>query len=122
MNKRLMAILGAVLLLIAGAWQGIDGVTVRDIGSSAELERPALSASAATESLTQHQKVVKYLQTHHRLPDFYLTKKQAREQGWDAQRGTSVTCYRAKPLAVIVSPTVSVSCLTPKAVIGEKLM
>ena len=38
MNKRLMAILGAVLLLIAGAWQGIDGVTVRDIGSSAELE------------------------------------------------------------------------------------
>ncbi|BFI56419.1 ribonuclease [Yersinia pseudotuberculosis] len=87
MNKRLMAILGAVLLLIAGAWQGIDGVTVRDIGSSAELERPALSASAATESLTQHQKVVKYLQTHHRLPDFYLTKKQAREQGWDAQKG-----------------------------------
>ncbi|WP_186374352.1 ribonuclease [Yersinia similis] len=87
MNKRLMAILGAVLLLIAGVWQGIDGVTARDVGSSAELERPLLSASAAIEPLTQHQNVVKYLQTYHRLPDFYLTKKQAREQGWEPQKG-----------------------------------
>ncbi|MFA3781000.1 ribonuclease [Yersinia sp. 1652 StPb PI] len=87
MNKRLMAILGAILLLAVAALQGIGGVTARDIGQSADLERPPLSAPASIEQLTQHQQVAKYLQVHHRLPDFYLTKQQARAQGWDPKDG-----------------------------------
>lgn len=31
--------------------------------------------------------MVSYLQQHQRLPDYYVTKKQAREQGWDPRSG-----------------------------------
>lgn len=87
MNKRIIAIFGAVLLVVVAAWQGMGGVTARDIGQSADLERPPLSASASIEQLTQPKPVAKYLQAHHRLPDFYITKQQAREKGWDPKEG-----------------------------------
>jgi len=37
--------------------------------------------------LTSEQTVVGYLRQNHRLPDYYVTKKQARAQGWDARAG-----------------------------------
>lgn len=37
--------------------------------------------------LTQPQRVVDYLQQHQQLPDYYVTKKQARDQGWNASSG-----------------------------------
>ncbi|MFZ4833284.1 ribonuclease domain-containing protein [Rouxiella sp. Mn2063] len=37
--------------------------------------------------LTSEQTVVSYLRQNHRLPDYYVTKKQARAQGWDARAG-----------------------------------
>ncbi|CNG98089.1 putative ribonuclease [Yersinia thracica] len=86
MNKKVIAILSAVLLLMVAAWQGAD-LPVRDIGQSPDLERPPLSAPASIEQLTQQQQVVKYLQAHHRLPDFYITKQQAREKGWNPKDG-----------------------------------
>ncbi|OON40345.1 ribonuclease [Izhakiella australiensis] len=36
---------------------------------------------------TRQQAVVSYLQQHQRLPDFYLTKSQARRQGWQPAEG-----------------------------------
>ncbi|AHM71869.2 ribonuclease [Yersinia hibernica] len=82
-----MAILGAVLLLIVATWQSIDNVTARAIGQAPDIERQRLSAPASIEQLTQHPQVVKYLQDHHRLPDFYITKQQAREKGWNPKEG-----------------------------------
>ncbi|CCV28365.1 putative ribonuclease [Yersinia enterocolitica (type O:9) str. YE212/02] len=82
-----MAILAALLLLVVVAFQSVDNVTARDIGQSPDLERPRLSVPASIEQLTQHQQVVKYLQSHHRLPDFYITKQQAREKGWNPKEG-----------------------------------
>lgn len=87
MNKRLIAILGAVLLLVFAVFQKMDGVTARDVGQSSDVESPRSSASVSIEQLTQHQQVIKYLQAHHRLPDFYITKQQAREQGWNPKDG-----------------------------------
>lgn len=87
MNKRLIAILGAVLLLVFAVFQKMDGVTARDVGQSPDVESPRSSASISIEQLTQHQQVIKYLQAHHRLPDFYITKQQAREQGWNPKDG-----------------------------------
>ncbi|OWF82208.1 ribonuclease [Yersinia rohdei] len=82
-----MAILGAVLLLVFAVFQKMDGVTARDVGQSSDVESPRSSASVSIEQLTQHQQVIKYLQAHHRLPDFYITKQQAREQGWNPKDG-----------------------------------
>ncbi|WP_186367080.1 ribonuclease [Yersinia aldovae] len=92
MNKKLMAILSGVLLLALAALLGVGGVTARDIGQSPDLERSPITAQTITapasiEQLTQLKPVVKYLQTHHRLPDFYITKQQARAQGWEPKRG-----------------------------------
>ncbi|CFR10334.1 putative ribonuclease [Yersinia frederiksenii] len=87
MNKRIITILGAVLLLLVAAMQGFDGVTARDIGQSPDLARPSVSTPVSIEQLTQHKSVVEYLQKHHRLPDFYITKQQARQKGWDPKEG-----------------------------------
>lgn len=37
--------------------------------------------------LTSEQTVVSYLRQNHRLPDYYVTKRQARDAGWDARAG-----------------------------------
>ncbi|MGV3345703.1 ribonuclease domain-containing protein [Enterobacteriaceae bacterium LUAb1] len=37
--------------------------------------------------LTSEVQVVSYLQQHHQLPDYYITKRQAREGGWNAKTG-----------------------------------
>lgn len=88
MNKRIIAIFGvALLLVVVAVWQGMGGDTERDIGQSAELERPPLSTPASIEQLTQPKPVAKYLQEHQRLPDFYITKQQARAKGWDPKEG-----------------------------------
>jgi hypothetical protein len=34
-------------------------------------------------SLTAEKTVVSYLQQHHRLPDYFITKRKARAAGWD---------------------------------------
>lgn len=39
------------------------------------------------EALTSEKTVVNYLIQNHRLPDYYVTKKQARAAGWDARAG-----------------------------------
>lgn len=38
-------------------------------------------------ALTSEQTVVNYLRQNHRLPDYYVTKRQARDAGWDARAG-----------------------------------
>lgn len=53
-------------------------------------ERVIPPVSAPAESigkLTEQQRVVSYLQQHQRLPGYYITKKQARKLGWNAQDG-----------------------------------
>lgn len=51
---------------------------------------PISAKEAVAESidkLTEQKRVVSYLQQHRRLPDYYITKKQAREQGWNSRNG-----------------------------------
>ncbi|MFV8846336.1 ribonuclease [Serratia fonticola] len=79
MNKRtLIAMLIALLVAGFSALQG-DG--------DRALTNDSPPAAESIEQLTQQQRVVSYVQQHQRLPDYYITKKQAREQGWDARDG-----------------------------------
>lgn len=39
--------------------------------------------SYSIDQLTQANRVASYLQQYQRLPNFYITKQQARRQGWD---------------------------------------
>lgn len=80
MTKRTWIVLLVVLILAGMAWMNLRGnAEVRadeDAGSTESIEQ-----------LTRQDKVVSYVQQHQRLPDYYITKKQARSAGWDARSG-----------------------------------
>ena len=52
---------------------------------------PAVALAKQTNdslaALTSEQTVVNYLRQNHRLPDYYVTKRKARDAGWDARAG-----------------------------------
>ncbi|MFP3592685.1 ribonuclease domain-containing protein [Chryseobacterium sp. SIMBA_038] len=39
------------------------------------------------DQLTKDKTVISYVKQNHRLPDYYITKSEARKQGWDPSRG-----------------------------------
>ena len=53
------------------------------------VRQSSMPATATDEisARTADRQVAHYLQQHRRLPDFYLTKAQARRQGWNASAG-----------------------------------
>ena len=59
---------------------------------------PAVAEGQSIDQLTQQKRVVSYLQQHQRLPDYYITKKQAREQGWDARNGNLCSVLPGKAI------------------------
>ena len=69
---------GWAALLVAGLMLG---------GSAAARVSFFSPTQGNIESLTSEKAVVSYVQQHHRLPDYYVTKKQARAAGWDARAG-----------------------------------
>lgn len=46
-----------------------------------------LEETSSIEKLTDEKRVIEYLKKHKQLPDYYLTKNQARQQGWEAVKG-----------------------------------
>lgn len=43
--------------------------------------------TASIDQLTNEKTVVRYLKEHRHLPDYFITKKQARQKGWIASKG-----------------------------------
>lgn len=39
------------------------------------------------EKLTEEKTVISYVKQNHKLPDYYITKNEARKQGWDPSKG-----------------------------------
>lgn len=39
------------------------------------------------EELTNEEKVISYVKSNHKLPDYYITKSEAKSQGWIASKG-----------------------------------
>ncbi|TBM01009.1 ribonuclease N [Hafnia paralvei] len=74
-------------LLIILALSGVAFLNSQAAVSSHEGKSASVSTSESIEQLTQQERVVSYLREHQRLPDFYITKKQARAEGWDASAG-----------------------------------
>lgn len=80
MTKRTWIVLLVVLVLAGMAWMNLRG--------NAEVRADEDAGSPESiEQLTRQDKVVSYVQQHQRLPDYYITKKQARSAGWDARSG-----------------------------------
>ncbi|HBZ15677.1 ribonuclease domain-containing protein [Pantoea sp. NPDC088449] len=74
MSKKLWI---ALILILAALWLGL---------------KPHLSDKWANShpdisQLTDANTVARWVQQHHRLPDLYLTKNEARRQGWNPGKG-----------------------------------
>lgn len=41
----------------------------------------------AIDQLTDAKTVINYVKQHHKLPDYYITKSEARKQGWNPSKG-----------------------------------
>ncbi|SEG26443.1 ribonuclease [Halpernia humi] len=45
------------------------------------------NTSANISEITKAEKVISYVKTNHHLPEFYLTKNEAKQQGWISSKG-----------------------------------
>ncbi|WP_447950681.1 ribonuclease domain-containing protein [Chryseobacterium koreense] len=56
--------------------------------SNSEVQKQSpLNSSNGIEDLTAENVVIKYVKKNHRLPDYYLTKSEARKKGWIPSQG-----------------------------------
>ncbi|MFD1092537.1 ribonuclease domain-containing protein [Providencia vermicola] len=91
MNKRVISlVLMAVLIVLSLYFRS------GDVQDKPQSDKPATSEQTIArenalpktiDQLTEQQNVVSYMQKYQKLPAFYLTKKEARQAGWDAKKG-----------------------------------
>lgn len=55
--------------------------------SNSRNESTSSPTSGNINELTEERKVIDYVKANHRLPDYYITKSEARNQGWHASAG-----------------------------------
>jgi hypothetical protein len=79
MNKLIL-----MAIIIATVIAGFSAQRCTEWSSSNAL-RDAQGQQQSMGQLTRQQTVVSYLHQHQRLPEYYITKKQAREQGWESR-------------------------------------
>ncbi|PVZ84876.1 ribonuclease N [Serratia sp. S1B] len=92
MSKRtLIAMLIAVLVAGFSAIYENEGRVIPPVSAPA-------AVAESIDKLTEQKRVVSYLQQHQRLPDYYITKKQAREQGWNARDGNLCSVLPGKAI------------------------
>jgi len=50
-----------------------------------DTEKP--SEGSSIEELTNETKVISFVKSNHKLPDYYITKSEAKSQGWNPSKG-----------------------------------
>lgn len=67
----------------------IDRNPEQVVDHSTQIENSAKQYESALEidELTEESKIINYVKIHYELPEFYLTKSEARRQGWVASKG-----------------------------------
>ncbi|HGM9757849.1 TPA: ribonuclease domain-containing protein [Proteus mirabilis] len=97
MGKRLFPVLIVVAVLFFVLYKGLVPETqipatapptsTTSTSSKSSISQPESQRPLAIDEKTQANKVADYLQQHARLPDFYISKKEARAKGWNAKAG-----------------------------------
>ena len=61
----------------------------RNSTSTLSTDRPTTnySSNSSIDQLTQENVVINYVKEHHELPNYYITKSEARKSGWVASQG-----------------------------------
>lgn len=82
MNSKSWGYIVVLLLMVAGF---IFFTNKKETNSGSLLQ--ADTAIASIDKLTSEEVVVPYVKKHQKLPDYYITKNEARKQGWIAAEG-----------------------------------
>lgn len=76
---------------IEGKKENPDAVKTETVsyGSASEDQSGTLNSSSQSsiDQLTEEKTVISYVKQNHRLPDYYITKNEARQQGWNPSKG-----------------------------------
>ncbi|HEX7756987.1 MAG TPA: ribonuclease domain-containing protein [Niabella sp.] len=66
---------------------------------AANIDKPVPATfPSSIEALTKEATVVPYVKQHGRLPDYYVTKREARSQGWEPSKGNLCTVLPGKAI------------------------
>ncbi|ELZ5938724.1 ribonuclease [Providencia stuartii] len=90
MNKRIISMLLMAVLIALSLY-----FNAGEQQEKKQAEKPASTSEQAIQNqhvqqideLTKQANVVGYMQKHHQLPRFYVTKKEARWAGWNPKQG-----------------------------------
>lgn len=52
-----------------------------------ENQQSSRTSTSNIDNLTEENRVIAYVKEHHELPNYYITKGEARNQGWEASKG-----------------------------------
>lgn len=117
MNGRSRGFFGLILALSVMI---VGGVALAQHPARGVSDEPTQQTEASIEQLTRQARVVAYLQANQRLPDYYITKRQARAAGWDPLAATCARWCPGGPSAAIVSPTARGVCRSRRTGSGVK--
>ncbi|MBI6549186.1 ribonuclease domain-containing protein [Xenorhabdus lircayensis] len=84
------SIILAVVLLVLAVGYIVFAKSIGPLGTDTTGQNTIVSEKVSTQPigvLTEQKRVADYLRLHRKLPDYYITKKQARRLGWDAREG-----------------------------------
>ncbi|EMI5490812.1 ribonuclease [Providencia stuartii] len=90
MNKRVISLVLMAILIVLSLYFNTgeqQGAKQADTPVTTTEQTIAVQNAQKIDELTKQANVVSYLQKHQQLPSFYITKKAARDAGWNPKRG-----------------------------------
>jgi hypothetical protein len=58
-----------------------------EYGAANENSKANYSSNQSIDQLTEEKTIINYVKQNHQLPDFYITKNEARKSGWNPSKG-----------------------------------
>lgn len=75
-----------------------DGSRKSEVSKSESQSHTESNSENSIEELTYETKVISYVKSNHKLPDYYLTKSEAKNQGWIASKGNLCDVLHGKAI------------------------
>lgn len=98
-SNRIILILIGIILGVGGMYLASNyTIQKKESGKTKESTNYSRTKNSSSESkneniageideLTEENKVIQFVKEHHELPDYYITKSEAKKQGWVPSKG-----------------------------------
>lgn len=85
-RKKIIQLILLVVLILGITYLQNKNDTEEVVAENTE-QQVSAEESLTIEKLTDEKRVVAYVKKHGKLPEYYMTKNEARQQGWEAVKG-----------------------------------